>query len=288
MNDLEQPSKLWASLGQKNIQDLDNQGFDNFKRSISHHYFDWRWSFRTAPCHPLSFLGFLWKSTTFVEKMRSFALHPNDVIVKLLWQYALRHDKAGATKLPEPKLGNPYDKGFNGRLKSQDLANSSLETNFLLSHSPKPERIFEIGAGYGRTAYVLLSLFPQAEYVIVDIEPARSVSEKYLKTLFPNRKIRCITPGELDSIPDGWATHGLTISTLPEYTAPQVKFYLEQLNRIASTVYLKQWSRWHNPKDNLDWEFGQFKLPGWRLVASQTCPYAVKFTEAVYSTQKGR
>lgn len=271
-------------MGQKTSEDLKHQGFETFKRNVNHHYFDWRWSFRTAPCHPLSFLGFLWRETTFGEKVRAVATQPQSVIVKLLWQYAKRHDKIGATNLVEPELGNPYDVWLDGRRVSQDLANSSLEVNFMVAHSPRPQRIVEIGAGYGRTAYVLLSLYPEAEYVIIDIAPARDISRRYLTTLFPGRSIRCIPPGECDSIPDGWATHGLTISTLPEYTAEQVDFYLRFLDRVAGHVYLKQWTQWHNPKDQLTWNFDQFRRPHWKELARQTCPYATKFTEAVFQT----
>jgi putative sugar O-methyltransferase len=48
----------------------------------------------------------------------------------------------------------------------------------------------EIGAGYGRIAYLAGSLFPVEQYVIVDIPPILAVSQNYLATVFRGSDIR--------------------------------------------------------------------------------------------------
>lgn len=44
---------------------------------------------------------------------------------------------------------------------------------------------FEIGAGYGGQAEVLLKMFPQLRICLTDIPPQLYVIEQYLKSLFP-------------------------------------------------------------------------------------------------------
>ncbi len=72
--------------------------------------------------------------------------------------------------------------------------------------------ILEVGAGYGRTAYALLNLYPHATYTIVDIEPAILISRWYLTQLFPDRDLRFMSPAGALHIPAGrwtWRFHNL-------------------------------------------------------------------------------
>lgn len=91
---------------------------------------------------------------------------------------------------------------WRGRLISQDLANSALESSAIARAlaGDKPRSIVEIGAGYGRLGHALLSVFPSVSYTVVDIEPALSVSNWYLSRLFPTRHLRFLTPGKTDEI----------------------------------------------------------------------------------------
>src|SRR6185369_13839451 len=88
--------------------------------------------------------------------------------VRLLWQYAAGHDPLGVLRLAEPAIGGPLPVRWRGRLISQDLANGALEAEAIgrALAGETPRSIVEVGAGYGRTAYVLLSLFPGATYTI--------------------------------------------------------------------------------------------------------------------------
>jgi len=101
----------------------------------------------------------------------------------------------GVTRLPEPALGQPLPVTWRGRLISQDLANTALEVAAIgrALAGRKPRSILELGAGYGRTAYALLSLFPEATYTIVDIEPALTISRWYLSELFGADRLRFLS-----------------------------------------------------------------------------------------------
>ena len=176
---------------------------------------------------------------------------------------------------------------WKGSLISQDLANTSIEVDAVrraLSGSI-PQTIPEIGAGYGRTAYGLMHLYPRATYTIVDIPPAIEISEWYLSQLFPPERLRFVTPREAVDIPVGSVDLALSISSLQEMTREQVADYLRMLDRIAEsgTVYLKQWISWRNPVDDIVLRFDDYPIPGrWESLFRQRAPVQTNFAHAAW------
>ncbi len=149
-----------------------------------------------------------------------------------------------------------------------------------------PSTILEVGAGYGRTAYVLLNLFPDASYTVVDIEPAISISQRYLTELFPARPLRFMHPAEATTLPTASVDLALSISSLQEMTSEQVALYLSLFDRTASggTVYLKQWSTWTNPVDRITLTFDDYPIPPrWTLAMKSVAPVQTRFVEAAWS-----
>ena len=77
---------------------------------------------------------------------------------------------------------------------SQDLGNSTLEfyaiAEALGREDPGPNGVLELGAGYGRLAWLYLAAFPRLRYLIVDIPPALALSQEYLTRLFPRQARR--------------------------------------------------------------------------------------------------
>ena len=164
-------------------------------------------------------------------------------------EYALKFgDRDVFFSLPEPLAGNPLPVSHRGRLISQDLANSALETEAVnrVLDGATPRSILEVGAGYGRTAYTLLSIFPEATYTVVDIEPAISISRWYLAQLFPPERLRFVDPSEVDDLETASIDLVVSISSLQEMTPGQVLGYLDLMDRVAAggRVYLKQWAEW--------------------------------------------
>ncbi len=212
--------------------------------------------------------------------------------VRLLWLYANHHDPMRVTSLPEPTLGQPLPITWRGRLISQDLANTALEAaaigRVLAGRTPKS--ILEVGAGYGRTAYALMSLFPETTYTIVDIEPAISISRWYLSELFPPERLRFLSPDEAGGLPDGSIDLALTISSLQEMTPAQVAEYLEMFDRVArgGVIYIKQWRTWRNPVDKVELTFDRYPIPGhWALQFKERAPVQTSFTEAAWAVPRG-
>jgi len=123
-------------------------------------------------------------------------------------------------------------------------------------------RILEIGGGYGGLAYHLMSLIPEARYVIVDIPESLLFSSIYLSTLWEDRDNVLITPerlADLDKDTAGFTflpnflfdeccsagqEFDLVINTLSmsEMTEPQVRYYAEGITRLLgrSGVFFEQ------------------------------------------------
>jgi putative sugar O-methyltransferase len=305
-------SKFWTFFNDINSKQLSDHGLENFKRSVSQNYFNWiplntrdnqfrnvarYWS--ESPL--LDVLGVVLEGDAHITDVFGNDLlaapEARDVyrvFVGFLWHYTRSVCRNGLTDaLSEPSLGNPLRCTLAGRPISQDLANSirertvalsPLETALAAGHTIS---VVEIGAGYGRLGYVLLSTAP-CRYTVIDIPPALGLSQWYLTTLFPQKRafrfrpwdrfsavqtelesadIRFLTPDQFALCPPGYFDVGVTISTLPEMTRDQFDFYLSRLSSLVSkVVYTKQWIDHHNANDGITIRRSDFALPPpWRL-----------------------
>lgn len=298
------PSRFWQKLSQEHAETLDRHGLESFKRHLALRYFTWRWK---------------WASLRRSEQMRFLLAHSPPptlfrcvferprvadpewdgigwsrserwlyvVAVRLLWEYARKRDQLSILSLPEPELGRPIPVSWRGRLISQDLANTALEAAAIARalDGERPHSILEVGAGYGRTAYALLSAFPDAAYTVVDIEPALTISRWYLTNLFPTAPLRFYQPKQVEQIDDRSIDLAISISSLHEMTAEQLREYLQLFDRAAGggVVYLKQWQRWTNPEDNITLDFDHYPIPReWRGLFDEPAPVQTKFRQAAW------
>jgi putative sugar O-methyltransferase len=197
------PSNYWTALNRKALALLATEGFKNFKRTIAQDYFTWivgrrdpQFKFLFSHTHPLDWMGILdgaWRRDLSLS-LRWRAQTQFAIFSKMLWRYAERHDPEHLlARIHEPLLGNPFNLHPDGRLISQDLANSCLEYYSIWERFAQPTNrhptICELGAGYGRTAYFILSVQPACRYFIVDIPPALFVAQRYLSSIFSGRRI---------------------------------------------------------------------------------------------------
>ena len=184
-----EPSAFWKQLGTEHASELASRGAEDMKRRQALRYFTWKWQWRDL--RRSDQMRFLLRHSSMADVVRAvWRPGPLDddtwagpewtkldrwlytFATRLLWSYAERVGLP-TLSLAEPTLGSPFPVHFEGRLISQDLANTALELDAVhRSGSDPPHHIIEIGAGYGRTAYALLSLNPLATYTVVDIEPA--------------------------------------------------------------------------------------------------------------------
>lgn len=294
------PSKYWDSVCKKNIQMLRAYGINNFKRTVSQNYYNWL----IISQHPQ--LEFLQKKypifnkvlhwftriesnieVTTTEHESSFKLTQEQIDVykdftTLLWWHARKLDKYNLTEsVQEPEFGNPVKITFRlapflkPKLITQDLANSIIECTKLLDLCQQVQsrqiKVFEIGAGSGRLAQVFLTQ-SVGQYFIFDIPPALALSQSYLSSVFPQKKIfkfrdfssfaaiqkelensdvAFFTSNQLQYFPDQFFNIGTTISTLPEMTTEQAQLFVNELSRLSKNfIFIKQWLQdWKNPHD---------------------------------------
>ena len=214
--------------------------------------------------------------------------------VGLLWYHATCQDPVGLHKrLQEPTLGNPIPVRIGKQRISQDLANSLEEWSRVRELAgpdvmAKKPRIVELGAGYGRLAFVFLTAQP-CRYVIVDIQPALSLAQWYLSQVFPELNtfgvrefstyeevaaeievadICFLTADQLLLLPPLFADISVSISSLHEMRYDQIATYKALLEQKTTTaIYFKQWLQWTNPVDGMTVGRGDFILNApWQLV----------------------
>jgi len=299
-------SRFWTKLGAEHAHQLSEHGVETFKRKQALRYFTWRWRPRamlrseqlrflvrnTSPRlwaavlrEPIPVDDELWEGSGFSPGERRMTV----IAARLLWAYAQRHGSRAVLELAEPELGAPLPIRWHGRLISQDLANCAIETRAIerALAGRSPADIVEIGGGYGRTAYALLSRYPDARYTIIDIEPARTISQRYLSELFPAERLRFLSPEQAGSLPDEAFDLGVSISSLQEMTPEQVVGYLRLLDRtVSGTVFLKQWETWHNPDDDVELRFADYPVAdAWQQLLYETAPVQTRFVQAAWRTR---
>ena len=312
------PSKYWQELNRKNLGQLAESRYENFKRTIARNYFTWI----VSPLNPQ--IRFLMREAGIRRSMSIIAsalFSPRheflkkrhtiyyNVLTNLLWTYVENNDPDDLLqRLVEPAAGNPPVVLNGGRLISQDLANSVLEYQAIL-HPDLDRRevstILELGPGYGRTAYVFLALQPACKYLLVDIPPALYVAQRYLTTVFPDRRvfqfrpfddfesirdelddasIAFFTPNQLEMLPDKSIDLFLNISSLHEMRMDQICYYFGQIERLTRKYfYHKQWKETTIPFENetireADYPVGDH----WSLIYRRQCEVQHKFFEALY------
>lgn len=205
------PSQFWDAHLRWNLEMIQRDGIENFKRSVPQNYFTWMlrspadpqmeqllktWLQDLSPA-PLS--TEIRGSSEVRHLNQTFLRTPTEarvysLFVGLLWWLAQKGDEAElAARLEEPAIGNPIPIFADGRRISQDLANSLREYRrlrpalMLRPGEPRPA-LAEIGAGYGRLGYVAHRLQP-LRYWIFDIPPALTIAEWYLPRALPRLRV---------------------------------------------------------------------------------------------------
>ncbi|MFM8561667.1 MAG: putative sugar O-methyltransferase [Solirubrobacterales bacterium] len=322
------PGDFWASLLETNIAMISEEGIKRLKRHVGNNYFNWIFSsprdpqvinavrkmFRyrapqalAAKCGDAS--GLRTMTSPDRQSLTRFQRRLYSLCVAMAWEEALRSDKFGLTAdLEEPSVGDPITVSYRGRLTTQDLANSVVECSYgldgLRSCTPPVEaddpglRVAELGAGYGRLAFVFAQR-TAASYFVFDIPPALATAEWYLsETLGSNRvmsfspehtsesianiapgQVALFTPDQLELFPNRSFSLCQSISTLPEMPESQALMYLDLLAAKSSAgLFMKQWISWRNEADGVEFSEDRYEPgPEWKLVDRRTDPVQPMF-----------
>jgi putative sugar O-methyltransferase len=316
------PSKYWIELNRMNLAQLQQHGYENFKRTVALNYFTFvrilPWDaqivflLRKLPLH----VGLSCIRRAFVARKHDYFSTFNwiqsllyNFLTLASWEYS-----RGAVSDPallalrEPDEGKPAAiTDRSGALISQDLVNSTLEISAMGASLAPGSVVVELGAGYGRDAYAIMATTPGIKYVIVDIPPALWIAETYLRHQFPGRRIfpyRDFTEfSEIEAefresdiafflstqitiLPDGLADLGINISSLHEMRLGQIAFYLSEFDRLLKdegVFYLKQWKQGIVPFENTVIRQQDYPIPSsWRCELSREAPIQTRFFEARY------
>ncbi len=308
------PSAFWERLNAAHLAALAGSGFGHFKRTLNETYF--QFGFYAFPrALPLLLWRWLRHPVTSVLRARfdpPAAIRFGRLLAPsvALYAEAVAHSPHGALlrELDEPALGDPVVIRYGRHRVTQDLCHSVEEHATIVGGTAGRlplRRVAELGAGYGRVAYVWLQADLAAQYTIVDIPPALYVSQRYLTAVLP--KVRAfrfrpfetygevaaemeqaqlvfLEPHQLSLLPDRHFDAMLTISTLQEMRPEQIVRYLELMARkTAGAIYLKQWRRWRNPIDDVVIAMGDYRLPDeWEPVLSRRPIVPREFFETLY------
>ena len=314
------PSKYWQKLNKKNLQQLSDSRYENFKRTLARNYFTWIVNPWNKQIRFLIREAGIWQSMKIIGraivspkhkflKKRKHTIYYN-MLTNLLWSYVEKNDPDGdLNRLVEPPQGNPLQVTRGGRLISQDLANSLLEYQAIMQSEVDPKKvstILELGPGYGRSAYVFLELQPSCRYILVDIPPALYVAQRYLSEVFKDRKIFeyrpfddfesvreefeqadivFLAPNSLKLLPGKSVDLSINISSLHEMRMEQIQFYFNEIERLTKNYfYFKQWKQTTVPFENETISESDYPVgEDWTLIMRQECKVQAKFFEAIYA-----
>jgi len=314
-------SNFWIDINHNHISTLARHGYDNFKHTIAQSYFTWikikddsqmqflmqhlnkfkiDWAQNLAKRLPVFHY-------TSPENSRLF-----NTTTLLLWQYVQEQGlQEELNQLAEPSEGASPTINFEGRSISQDIANSLLEFDSINSHIPSGsvQTVLEIGAGYGRDAYVWMRLGAIRQYIIVDIPPALYISQKYLMSQFPEKKVLqykdfntfeeikkefensemvFLAPWQVDLLPENIVDLSCAIDSIHEMRLDLVKSYLESVDRITKKYfYMKCWKESVNVFDGIKLNRGEYPIPArWVELMNKECRVQTKYFEALYDLSK--
>jgi putative sugar O-methyltransferase len=325
MPEIFRPSKFWSDENERHRTKLIESDLSNFKRSINVRYFSWRTlgiirhqmqpiikgvlSGNFAPFYKSKFINPRLAGIKKITNFNPLAAFIYKTYVAYLYEFVKKEDRLNLLgKIPEPSFGNPFLVEYKGAIISQDLCNSIHEFYSVTNpanFAQDPVNIAELGAGYGRTAYVFLKALPKASYCIIDIPPALYVSQEYLPKVFPNEKIfkfrpwsdfesvkdefnaariRFLLPSQIELLPPGFFGLFINISSLHEMSREQIANYISQIDRVCSGYfYTKQWRR-SRVKDNGHIRMGEYPRPErWQEVYKHSRhPIQRMFFDALY------
>lgn len=310
---------FWVDFNNLRIRKLLSDGYENCRHTVANQYCMWL----EEPNSPDSIeslksqLNFLisslsekeisdakelaQKSPVFPHRIKEFNL-----ITLLLWQYAKNQGlEKELAQLSEPLEGSPPAISFEGRLISQDIANSLLEFDTIRGHIELDSvgTILEIGAGYGRSAYIWLRFDRIQKYIIVDIPPALYISQRYLSSQFSGKKLFryrdfksfdeiedeygradlvFLMPWQVEMLPEKSVDLIYAIDSLNEMNLDIIKLYFKIINKLGKRYfYMKCWKEWESEDGTI--KRGDYPISTeWKCLVDRECRVQTGYFESMY------
>lgn len=310
------PSNFWIDLNKIHLKQLLDADIENFKRSVNMRYFDW--GVLAIIRHQLSiilsqvikgnFEPILKSKFRYSERFNFISAFVYKIFVSSFVDYISQIDYLNLLdRIDEPIIGNPFIINYKNKLISQDLCNSIHEFYTIQQavKFPKKMKIGELGAGYGRLAFIFLEVLPCSSYCIIDIPPALYISQNYLSAVFPEEKIfkfrpfksyqqikkefesariQFLMPHQIELLPQKQFDLFITVSSLHEMRRDQIRNYIRQIDRLTKGYfYTKQWQR-SRTYDNQNIKEQEYPTPKeWKqVIRNSPHPIQRMFFDALY------
>ena len=226
----------------------------------------------------------------------------------LLWLY-LKHVRNIDTEdilshHQDTEIGGNCDQTiFDGKKVSLDFL-QSLEECYLIQQSwlksgrrGSPNVICELGAGYGRVAYVAKLIWPDCTYIILDLPEALSCARSWLSRVMPddtsdyggelemgNGKVQLHLPHKIEEIPEKSVDAFVNIYSFAEMPPASIKNYFAHVDRITEGIVLsKQRKVEKNTEDGS--LIDSYPIPGgWRELIYEDATLYPNFFQSTYAT----
>lgn len=265
------PSKHWQSLSREFERHARVDGLKNFKSR----FFGRRWAAYSSDS-PRIFESCVWQ----------------------YWNTLAKEDREGLLQLEEPERGANEIVTIQGRRYSTDLLQSIDEYYAITEGLPvepgKQRIVLELGAGYGRLAWVFLKARPDVTYVIVDLPQSLFVAQEYLTAELPGlavgryeetrergsfsrdelatRRLWFLEPWQLGRVGTCVVDVFINVYSLQEMTHENIQAYLCEVARLTTVrLFLKQHFLEKNQYDKISVKQEDYDVPeGWVLQLDRT------------------
>ena len=187
----------------------------------------------------------------------------------LLWNLASSLDKEDLNTLSNTKhrdYGNPSVIYYAGQYLDLDYIQSVFEFKAIRKFlDAKPLRFLEIGAGYGRTAHVIIQNANILNYTIIDLPSTLILSRQYLSEVLTRDQFNKLTFISTDCLNsekgfnqfiqgDEYFDWTINIDSFAEMDIQIVKNYLSMIDVKSNFLYTKnpvgKYERWMISKDD--------------------------------------
>jgi putative sugar O-methyltransferase len=234
----------------------------------------------------------------------------------LYYKHVKQLDTEGFLEIQsDPVVGGTTDQEvLFGRACSLDFLQSVEEAYRIrdswrqAGRSGVPRVIVELGAGYGRLAYVCRKMFPDSSYVILDLPEALICSQSWLsRVLGPETvdyhrtkdvkqldrgsleegKVFFLLPHKIETIVADAVDAFVNIYSFAEMPPPSIANYFRHLDRITNGIlYTKQRQLELNEYDDVKVTEESYPvMPHWRPLFRSVSTLYDTFFEAAYATR---
>lgn len=238
-------------------------------------------------------------------------------LLHLYYKHVRQLDKDGFLEREnDPAIGGTGDQEvIAGRALSLDFLQSIEEAYRIRAAwrdsggNGDPKVITELGAGYGRLAYVCRRMMPDLTYVILDLPEALVCAQSWLSRVLSDEvvpfdltrsatdigadqlqrgKVHLFLPHKIESIRPGTVDAFVNIYSFAEMPVPSIQNYFRHLDRITSGIlYMKQRTLEVNAFDRSRIDETTYPIPAhWRLLFRGETTLYDGFFEAAYATRE--